>query len=196
MSIKSAKGKSLIITGFISIALLFVIYSRFQNSELLTPDAIDTLQRLANMFYILLLLSFGAIAYGMYLYHKQKAQSNTKNGQRMGGLLEVIAVLTYNPKSRKIFIITFIGYGIFFSLSSGTLVYQPEVSFSYHYGAQIPSWFIAPCCDNPGYMPAIFVYITDHVGLQVIPINFVLQVMVSYLVGLNMALASNSYQHF
>ena len=62
-------------------------------------------------------------------------------------LSTIIALTTWNSKSRKIFVATFIGYGIFFSLVSGTLVYQPEVDFSYHYGAKIPSGFVAPCCD-------------------------------------------------
>ena len=35
---------------------------------------------------------------------------------------------------------------IFFSATSGTLVYQPEVDFSYHYGAEIPSIQVIPCC--------------------------------------------------
>jgi hypothetical protein len=76
---------------------------------------------------------------------------------------------------------------------SGTLVYQPEVNFAIHYGAKIPSGFVAPCCDDPGYMPKIIIYLTEHVGLQIIPINFVLQVIVSYLVGLNAAIAVSAY---
>ncbi|MDH5665015.1 MAG: hypothetical protein OEY10_01805, partial [Nitrosopumilus sp.] len=78
-------------------------------------------------------------------------------------------------------------------LVSGTLVYQPEVNFAIHYGAEIPSGFVAPCCDGPGYMPKIIIYLTEHVGLQIIPINLVLQVIVSYLVGLNAAIAVNAY---
>jgi len=72
-------------------------------------------------------------------------------------LSTIIALATWNKKSRKIFVATFIGYGIFFSLISGTLVYQPEVNFAIHYGATIPSGFIAPCCDSPGYMPKIII---------------------------------------
>ncbi len=72
-------------------------------------------------------------------------------------------------------------------------MYQPEVNFSIHYGATIPSGFIAPCCDSPGYMPKIIVYLTEHIGLQIIPINLVLQVVVSYLVGLNASIAVNAY---
>ena len=181
------QGKKLIILGFVTIVILFLMYGRYQNSELLTPSTIDTIQRIAYGFYIILVVSFGAIAFGMYRYHREKVENKGKD------LSSIIALTTWNSKSRKIFVATFIGYGIFFSLVSGTLVYQPEVSFSYHYGADIPSGFIAPCCDGPGYMPKIIIYLTDHVGLQIIPINLVLQVIVSYLVGLNLSIAVNAH---
>jgi hypothetical protein len=48
---------------------------------------------------------------------------------------------------------------------------------------------ITPCCDDPGYMPKIIVYLTEHIGLQIIPVNLVLQIIVSYLVALNMSLS-------
>ena len=183
----SNKGKKLIVLGFVTIAIIFLIYSRYQDPELLTPSAIDSIQRIAYGFYITLAASFGAIAFGMYRYHKEKVEINGKD------LSTIIALVTWNSKSRKIFVITFIGYGIFFSLVSGTLVYQPEVNFAIHYGATIPSGFIAPCCDGPGYMPKIIIYLTEHVGLQIIPINLVLQVTVSYLVGLNTAIAVSAF---
>ncbi len=181
------KGKKLIVLGFVTIVILFLIYNRYQDPELLTPSAIDSIQRIAYGFYITLVVSFGAIAFGMYRYHKEKVETKGKD------LSTMIALATWNSKSRKIFIVTFIGYGIFFSLASGTLVYQPEVNFAIHYGATIPSGFIAPCCDEPGYMPKIIVYLTEHVGLQIIPINLTLQIIVSYLVGLNASIAVCAY---
>ena len=42
-------------------------------------------------------------------------------------------------------------------------------------------------------MPKIVYNLTEHVGLQIIPINFVLQVVVSYLVGLNTSIAISAY---
>ena len=173
----------LIITGFVSMAVLFIVYSRYQDPQLLTPESIDIVIRIANVFYVLLIFSFGAIAYGMYVYHRQKAAGGP-------GLVATIASATWNPKSRRIWAVTFVVYGTFFSMSSGTLVYQPEVSFSVHYGAEVPSWFISPCCGEPGYMPTVIVYVTDNVGLQIIPINMVLQITVSYLVALNVSLAA------
>ena len=183
----TSKGKKLIVVGFVAIGIMFLLYSRYQNPELLTPSAIDSIGRIALGFYIIMLASFGAITFGIYRYHKAKIINKGTD------LASIIAIVTWNSKSKKIFVATFIGYGIFFSLASGTLVYQPEVNFSIHYGAEIPSSFIAPCCDGPGYMPKIIVYLTEHVGLQIIPINLVLQVIVSYLVGLNAAIAINAY---
>lgn len=180
-------GKRLIMIGFVAIAVLFVMYSRYQDPEMITPGAFDSIQRIANGFYVIMLASIGAIAYGIYLFHKYKVEKKGKD------LLSIIALTTWNSKSRKIFLAVFIGYGVFFSLASGTLVYQPEVNFVTHYGATIPSGFIAPCCDQPGYMPKVIIYLTEHVGLQIIPINLLLQIIVSYLVGLNSSIAISAY---
>ncbi len=180
-------GKKLMILGFVTVAIIFTIYSRYQDPETYTPDSMDSIQRIAYGFYIILITAFGAITYGIYLYLREKVEKNEKN------ITTIIALSVSTTRARKIFVITFVIYGIFFSLISGTLVYQPEINFVTHYGATIPSGFVSPCCDIPGYMPKIIVYLTEHVGLQIIPINLVLQVVVSYLVGLNMALASSAY---
>ena len=181
------KGKKIIIIGFVSIVILFLIYGRYQNPEVFTPSALESIQRIALGFYITMIISIGGIAFGMYKYQKNKIEQQGKD------ILTTIAIVTSNLKSRKIFVISFIGYGIFFSLVSGTLVYQPEINFVTHYGATIPSGFIAPCCDGPGYMPKIIVYLTEHVGLQIIPINLILQIIVSYLVAVNSSIAISAY---
>lgn len=169
------------------IVTIFILYARYQDPELFTPDSIDSIQRIAYGFYIILVTSFGAITYGIYLYQKEKVENKGND------ITTIIALSIQNTRSRKTFLITFVIYGIFFSLVSGTLVYQPEVNFITHYGATIPSGFVSPCCDELGYMPKIIVYLTEHIGLQIIPINLVLQVIVSYLVGLNMAIAVSAY---
>jgi hypothetical protein len=163
------------------------MYTRYQNPEVITPSALDAIQRIAFGFYITMIVALGGIAFGMHKYQKYKVEKQGND------ILTTIAIVTSNLKSRKIFIAVFITYGIFFSLISGTLVYQPEVNFVTHYGATIPSGFIAPCCDGPGYMPKIIVYLTEHVGLQIIPINFILQIIVSYLVAINASIAVNAY---
>jgi len=130
---RNKSGKKLMILGFVSIAVLFLIYSRYQDPELITPAAFDSIQRIAYGFYIVLLACLGAITYGLYIFHREKVERKEKD------LFTIIALSTWNSKSRKIFLVTFVCYGIFFSLVSGTLVYQPEVNFAIHYGATIPS---------------------------------------------------------
>jgi len=178
-----SKGKSFVLLGFISIVFIFLIYTRYQDSEIIVPGVIDTLYRIAIGFYIIMILAFVSISYGMYLFLKQKIQDEDN------GLLTIIAQNIWNSKSRRIFLLTFVGYGIFFSLVSGILVYQPDAVFSVQYGVEVPSAFLSPCCSTAGYMPKILVYITENVGLQIIPINLVLQLTISYLVALNMTLA-------
>ncbi len=179
-------GRLLIALGFASIAILFLIYARLGNSEI-TPDALTSVERLGVTFYVLLIVALGAISYGMYQYHRQKI------GTEKDDPFSIIANITWNKKSRRIFTITAIAYGLFFSLTSGILVYQPDVIFSKHYGVQVPSAFIAPCCGDIGYVPKFIFYITEHLGMQIIPINLILQIAVSYLVGLNMAIAANAF---
>ena len=189
MKTKTASGsqneKKLIILGFISIIVLFIIYARFENPGI-TPDAISSIERLSVAFYILLVIAFGTIGLGLRRYQRKSAATGNQTA------ISMICNSTISKNSMKVFIITFIIYGIFFSMTSGILVYQPEVIFSYHYDVVVPSAHITPCCGSPGYMPKIVAYLTEHIGIQVIPINLVLQVTVSYLVATNTALAVNA----
>ena len=190
MKTKTASGsqneKKLIVLGFISIIVLFIIYARFENPGI-TPDAVSSIERLSISFYILLAISFGIIGLGLRKYQRKIAATGNQTA------ISMICNLTISNNSMKVFIITFVIYGFFFSMTSGILVYQPEVTFSYHYGPEIPSAHVTPCCGPVGYMPKIVAYLTEHVGIQIIPINLVLQVTVSYLVATNTALAVNAF---
>jgi hypothetical protein len=86
----SNKGKKLIVLGFATIVMLFLIYSRYQDPELLTPSAIDSIQRIAYGFYITLVVALGGIAFGMYRYHQEKVQRKGKD------LSTIIALTTWN----------------------------------------------------------------------------------------------------
>ncbi len=44
---RNKSGRKLMILGFGSIAILFLIYSRYQDPVLITPDALDSIQRIA-----------------------------------------------------------------------------------------------------------------------------------------------------
>jgi hypothetical protein len=179
----------MIIVGFLSIGVSFLFYARYDYLAV-TQEMIPFLERVAIGMYVVLFMSFGAIAYGLYKFYKVKIS------QSGNSISSIIANSINNKRSKKVFIASAIGYGIFFSLTSGILVYQPEVVFSQHYGATVPSIHITPCCGPAGYMPSIVGYFTEHVGFKIIPVNLVLQIAVSFLVGLNFAIASGVFSMY
>ena len=178
--------RAMIIVGFLSIGISFLIYTRYDYPAV-TQEMAPFLERVAIAMYVVLFMSFGAIAYGLYKFYKVKI------AQGGYSIFSIIANSINNKRSKQIFVASAICYGIFFSLTSGILVYQPEVIFSQHYGAIVPSVNITPCCGPAGYMPSIVGYLTEHIGFKIVPINFVFQVTVSFLVGLNFALASKAF---
>lgn len=176
----------MIIVGFLSIGISFLIYTKYDYVAV-TQEMVPYLERIAVAMYIVLFMSFGAIAYGLYKFYKVKIAEGGNS------IFSIIANSINNKSSKQVFLVSAIGYGIFFSLTSGILVYQPEVIFSQHYGAVVPSVHITPCCGPAGYMPSIVGYFTEHIGFKIIPINFVLQITVSFLVGLNFAIATKAF---
>lgn len=177
-------GARALAAGLGSIAVLFAVYARYSaDPSMAAPGALEGLQRMAYLFYALLLAAMACSAWGARRMHSGIAASGT-------GALGRAAAATLARRPRRVFVVTLAVYGTAFALMSGTLVYQPGVSFSHHYGADIPSIEVAPCCDAPGYMPKALVYVTDSVGLQVVPVNLVLQAAVSWLVAMNMSIAT------
>jgi hypothetical protein len=81
-------------------------------------------------------------------------------------------------------------YGIFYAIASGIIVFQPAWNFSKVYHVGIPSFAIATCCGAVGETPEAVVYITQHLGLLLVPVNLVLLFSLSWLVGVNTSFAA------
>lgn len=177
---------ALILVGFLAIAVSFLAYAKNSNT-IITPAAMPALQNLAVATYAVLFSSFAAIGWGMYKLYRSKISSADS------GILSVIANAIYNKRSKNIFVISAIGYGLFFALTSGIIIYKPDINATDYGFPKPPHMELSPCCDLPGYMPMIFAFFTEHVGLQVIPLNLLLLVTVSFLVGLNFALSSTVF---
>ena len=185
-SIRSRSNIALILIGFVSIAVSFLAYAK--NSELIvTPAAMPALQRLAIATYVVLFASFVAIGWGLYKTYKSKLVTPNTS------ILSIIANSINNKRAKKILIISAIGYGIFFAITSGIIIYKPDISATDYGFPKPPHIEISPCCDLPGYMPMIFAFFTEHVGLQIIPINLLMLVSVSFLVGLNFAISATVF---
>jgi hypothetical protein len=88
-----------------------------------------------------------------------------------------------------VFAVSAVVYGIIFAFASGILVYQPGVIFSTTYDVRVPSVVEVVCCGPFGQMPQFVLYLTQNLAVLLIPINTILLLVVSWLVGLNVSLA-------
>jgi len=177
---------ALILIGFVAIAISFLAYAK-NSSLIITPAAMPALQRLAIATYVVLFASFVAIGWGLYKTYLTKISSADTT------ILSIIANSINNKRAKQIFIISAIGYGLFFAFTSGIIIYKPDINATDYGFPKPPHAELSPCCDLPGYMPMIFVFFTEHVGLQIIPLNMLLLVSVSFLVGLNFAISSTVF---
>ena len=177
---------ALILIGFVAIAVSFLAYAK-NNDLIVTPAAMPALQRLAVTTYVVLFAAFVSIGWGLYKTYKAKISAPDTT------ILSVIANAINNKRAKQILIISAIGYGIFFAFTSGIIIYKPDINATDYGFPKPPHIEIAPCCDPPGYMPMIFAFFTEHVGLQIIPINLLLLVSVSFLVGLNFAVSATVF---
>ena len=93
----------------------------------------------------------------------------------------------------KIFLLSTILYGLFYSYVTSIIVYQPSINFSEAYVTDIPSVRIIACCGSLGQIPILILYLTEHVGILLFPLSLLLLTVVSLLVGLNFSMAAFAY---
>lgn len=157
---------------------------------------------------VLLLLVGGllAIGYGIYricMSERMKITepfptNNDVSKRRFSGVvayLPIIVSIISQTKYFRLFVLTSITYAVVFCLISQIIIFRPDVLFSHIYGVSIPSWKITPCCNSPGYVPMFTAYLSDNLIIFIIPINLVLVVVLSTLVGVNISLAAYSLQN-
>ncbi|HET7147536.1 MAG TPA: hypothetical protein VFI73_03470 [Candidatus Nitrosopolaris sp.] len=176
-------GLRIAVVGIISVILSFIIYSRLttpgEHLVMVTPE----LKTLASGVLAITFASMASITYGVSKIFKAK-QQGPKNSD---SLLYYITNAFSDNRYWKVVIIAAIAYGIFFGFLSQIFIYRNDISFSQQ-GIVIPSINIIPCCNIPGYMPMLSAYLTDHFLILLIPLNIILAVIVSALVGFNTSL--------
>jgi hypothetical protein len=169
--------------GIISVILAFVIYSRItvpgEHLVMLTPE----LKTLASGVLAITFASMASITYGIRKIFKAEQQGPMNSNS----LVYYITNAFSENKYWKFMVIVALVYGIFFGFLSQIFIYRNEVSFSQQ-GIVIPSINLIPCCNTPGYVPMLSVYLTDHFIILLIPLNIILAVIVSALVGFNASL--------
>jgi hypothetical protein len=187
-------GFRVFFVGLFSLLIAFIIYSKLTMPSS-APLSVEShkLIELAYGMLAIIAASMASTLYGAYIIF-QSQQMRAAVGAGSGrSLLSFITNAFSNRKYWAIMVVAAISYGIFFGFLSQILVYRPDVSFTER-GIRVPSIDLTPCCGAPGYMPMSAVYITDHFLILIIPINVILAIVVSLLVGFNVALSSFAFR--
>jgi hypothetical protein len=178
------RGFRIAFVGLFSLVLVFVIYSHFTSpSENQSVMVTPYLRNLATAVLIITFCSLLSIGYGTYRIAKAEQQRVVNTNT----LLSYITAAFSDSKFWKTMTVSAIGYGIFFGFLSQIFIYKYDISFAQQ-GIAIPSVIITPCCNIIGYVPMLAAYLTDHFLVLLIPINVILVVLVSTLVGFNISL--------
>ena len=183
-------GIRIVFLGLFSLILTFIIYGKLTTPSGEQPVMITPyLMNLANAVLTIIFLSLLFVGYGIYRIFKaeQRLKTNTDS------LMSYITAAFLDNKYWKVMAISAIIYGIFFGFLSQIFIYRYDISFS-EQGITVPSVNVIPCCNMPGYVPMLTVFPTDHFLIMIIPINIILAVIVSVLVGFNISLALYAFK--
>jgi len=176
-------GLRIAFVGMVSVILAFIIYSRLtipgEHLVMLTPE----LKTLAIGVLAITFASMASITYGISKLFKAEQQAPMNSNS----LVYYITQAFSDNKYWKVVVIVAIAYGIFFGFLSQIFIYRNDISFSQQ-GIVIPSINIIPCCNTPGYVPMFSAYLAEHFLILLIPLNVILAVIVSALVGFNASL--------
>ena len=183
------KGLIHLFLGIFSLILTFTFYSHLtmqsgQNLGILAQD----LKPLALVVLLMTLVSSTFAVRGIISIFKATQRSSNSNS-----LVYYITNVFSNKKYWKIMIISTFFYGMIFGFLSQIFIFRPDISFSQQ-GIAIPSVNLITCCNVPGYVPMLSFYITDHFLVLIIPLNTILAVIVSGLVGFNVAFAFATFE--
>ena len=171
------RGIRIICIGIFSIIFSLSVYSLLSSNQSVSDT--PKLYNLAVAVIMLILVSLVAIGYGSYLVLRSDSLRSKPKRNYFGYVCRILTQRT----TWRIFVVSSIVYGIFFGFLSQILIYHPDVE-----GDTAPSLYLTLCCNYPGYVPMLTIEITELFSILIIPVNLVLAIIVSVLVGFNFAL--------
>ena len=182
-------GFRMALIGLVSLVLAFLIYSRLTSPTGQTTMIMPELKNLAYAILAITFMSLGFIGYGVY-----RILIAEHRGAISGSSRYFIGLILLDNQYRRIMLISSVMYGVVFGFLSQIFIYNNSISF-FEQGITVPSVNVVPCCNIPGYVPMLSVYLTDHFLVLVIPINIILAITVSVLVGFNIALSFHTFKN-
>lgn len=118
------------------------------------------------------------------------SRTRSDANENMASTVETLSRILSDASFLRVLPLASVVYGVFYAFASGIIVYHPDVDFQTVYHVSVPSLAVATCCAPLGQTPLAVVYLTQHIGLLLVPANLLLLFSLSWLVGLNAALGT------
>ena len=179
-------GASVFVAGLVLDPLLSLIFTaRSIGGE------IDTSFGFASLTLVVVGLCILTVSTTVILTRKSSGDTNENIPSSFDALREVFSKRVYS----RLLVMSAVVYAAFYSFASGLIVYNPNVSFSTVYHISVPSSAVATCCSPIGQTPLAVFYLTEHLGLLLVPVNLLLLFSISWLVGLNVVVGAFLASH-
>src|SRR5205823_1584546 len=189
------RGIRISLFSIIIIILVFVLYGYLIRPEnfVFSSKIIQLISDLGLAVLVSLVGALFGIGYGIYricISEKMRIENihssddfKIRRTSSIKACLPIIVNIISQTKYLRLFLLVLLTYAVLFSLISQIIIFRPDVSFSHIYGVVIPSSKIIPCCNAPGFVPMFTAYLSDNLIIFIIPINLLLVVTLSTLVG-------------
>ena len=192
MRFLSLDGLPELVLGTSAVIIPLVAYSIYVNSiPVLDAPTAHQLEFLAYSVFALTLVGISSAVIGL----RELVRASRKADYNAQHVLRALARMFEQKRYGRMMLVVSLMYGAVFAFLSGMIVYSPLESFGSEYSVRIPSAVVAVCCGTAGFIPVMTVFLTDHLGLLLIPTDVVLVVLVSGLVGLNVTLILGQYDN-
>ncbi len=196
LGISDSHSSSLVkisLLGGLTVLASLIAYQWVISSYPVGTGRVELIEQTAYIILALIIAGVGMVLAGVTRYLMRSPTKNVTKNSVLNGT--VISSALNDKRSFHAFILASVLYGVFFAFVSSFFVYQPLGRFSETYGVNVPSMLPVICCGQLGQMPQFVVYLTQQFAILVVPVNMILLIAVSWLVGLNVAIATFSYRN-
>lgn len=189
---KTIRGYVITIVGIGLVVFSILSFPTFLP-KIITSENSAWIQQLSFIFEGLMFGGIFLTAVGFHKMFKAWNYETISSTKYPPSLSRIIINIVNDKRYFRFFWPASIGYGIFYAIVSAMLIYHPE-SFSEIHGVAIPS-MVMMSYGPVGYVPAMATYFTENIGVLIIPINLVVTLIVSTLVGFNSVLSIYAFKN-
>jgi hypothetical protein len=190
--IKDNAGIINVVFGILTIGGSILVYWLLASSvKVFTNPVLHALKLLAYLTFSLSIVGLCASLLGIKLFLSSYASVQNS----WPSLTSLVGRILGTRKYLRTLLISAVLYGLFYAAVSSIIIYRPDRNFAADYFVNIPSIVTTVCCDGLGFIPIFTVYLTNHLGLLLIPMNVILMIVVSLLVGHNVALGHYAFDN-